>query len=434
MDTTLETLEGLERRLTLTVPTSDLEAEVTKRLQRLARSVKIDGFRPGKAPLKLIQQRYGAEARGEALGEALQKRFFETVQAQDIKVAGYPQFEPVDISGKAPELSFKATFEVFPEVKIGDISQIKVTRPVVEVGEADIDRTLDILRKQRMSYQNADRPAQAGDRVHLDYRGTVDGQPFQGGEARDFPLVLGEGRTLKDFESAIVGMKAGETKTVEVNFPEDYFAKELAGKKAVFEITVKSVHAPHLPEVDEAFAQSMGIKEGGVAKLREEIAENLRREAKRRIQAKVKEQVMDGLLEVSPFEVPKGLVAMESQALMERAVADLQQRGMRAEDIKLGPQVFESQARRRVALRLLLAEIGRAHGITAKEEQVKALVEEFAQSYENPAEVVAWYHGSPERLREVQALAVEDNIVSWVLERAQVTDEPVSMETLMGKA
>ena len=434
MDTTLETLEGLERRLTLTVPTSAIEAEVTKRLQRLARSVKMDGFRPGKAPLKLIQQRYGAEARGEALGDALQKRFFETVQTQDIKVAGYPRFEPVDISGNAPELSFKATFEVFPEVKVGDIGQVKVNRPVVEVGDADIDRTLDILRKQRMSYQNADRPAQDGDRVHLDYRGTVDGEPFQGGEAKDFPLVLGEGRTLKDFEAPIVGMKAGESKTTEVNFPEDYFAKEMAGKKAVFEITVKSVHAPHMPEVDDAFAQSMGIKEGGVAKLREEIAENLRREAKRRIQAKVKEQVMDGLLEVSPFEVPKGLIAMESQALMERAVSDLQQRGMRAEDIKLGPQVFESQAKRRVALRLLLAEVGRTHEITAKEEQIKALVEEFAQSYENPAEVVAWYHGSPERLREVQSLALEDNIVSWVVERAQVTDEPVSMETLMGKA
>ncbi len=434
METTLETLEGLERRLTLTVPVAGIEAEVAKRLQRLSRSVKMDGFRPGKAPMKMIQSRYGAEVRGEVLGEALQRRFFESVQQQDLKVAGYPRFEPAEAAEGAAEIAFRATFEVFPEVRIGDVGQIKLSRPVVEVADADVDRTLDILRKQRLHYHSVDRAAREGDRVHIDYAGTVDGQPFQGGEAKDFPLILGEGRTLKDFEGPLSDMKAGETKTIEVNFPEDYFAKEMAGKKAVFEVTLKSVHEPHLPEVDEAFAQSMGIHEGGVAKLREEIAENLRREAKRRIQTRLKEQVMDGLIGVTPFEVPKGLVAIEAQALMERAMEDLKQRGMRAEDIRLGESVFEPQARRRVQLRLLLNELARTQQITAGDEQVRALVEEFAQSYENPAEVVAWYYGNPERLREAQTLVLEDNIVGWVLDKAQVTDEAISMETLMGKA
>ena len=434
MQSTVETLTGLERRLTLSLPTTEIESEADKRLQRLSKTVKLDGFRPGKAPMNMIRMRYGAEVRGDVLGEALQKRFYESVREQEIKVAGYPNFESADNQPGANELTFNATFEVFPEIKLGDIGQIQINRPVVEVKGEDVDRTIEVLRKQRMQYRTADRAAQTGDRVHMDYVGRIDGAVFQGGEAKDFPVILGEGRLLKDFESALEGMKAGESKSFDLTFPADYFGKDVAGKTATFEVTVKSVHEAQMPELDDAFAHSMGVEQGGMAKLKEDIADNLKREAKRRIQSRVKEQVVDALLKATPFEVPKGLIAMERQAMMERAVHDLQARGMKMEDIKLSDAVFETQAQRRVSVSLLLGELAKANGIVAQEEQVRAMIDEFAQSYEKPEEVVAWYYQDADRLREVRSLVMEENIVEWVLGKAQVSDEPTSMETLMGKA
>ncbi len=432
MQTQVETLDGLTRRITLQLNMAEVEAEVNNRLRRLAKSVRMDGFRPGKAPFKLVAQRYGGEIRSEVMDEALERDFREAAQANNLRVAGVPRFTP---AGESPqEGAFTATFEVFPQIELGDVSQIKVTRPVVEVTEADVDRTLEVLRKQRIHYHAVEREARTSDRVHVDYVGRIDGKPLQGGEARAYPIVLGQGRTLKDFEDQILGMRPGEHKTFEITFPEDYSAKELAGKTASFEVTLKSVHEPHLPEVDADFARSLGIHDGDVARLREEIAANLRREAKRRIQAKVKEQVMQGLLAVTPFEVPKGLVAMESHILLERAINDLKAHGMKEQDIHLKADLFEPQAKRRVALSLLLNEISRSQGIRAEPEQVMAQVEEFAQSYEDPAEVVAWYYEDANRLREVESLVLEDNIVQWVLARAQVTDEPTTLETLMGNA
>ncbi|HNA30170.1 MAG TPA: trigger factor, partial [Thiobacillaceae bacterium] len=269
MTATVETLEGLNRRVTLNLNTEEVEAEVRKRLAQVARNVRLDGFRPGKAPMKMVAARYGGEIRGEVMGDALQKQFGEAVQANQIAVAGYPRFAPGENG------AFVATFEVFPEIKLGDVGQIKVSRPLVDVNDADVDRTLDVLRKQRVQYHAVEREAKDGDRIHVDYLGRIDGQPFPGGEAKDFPVILGEGRTLKDFEGSLTGMKAGDNKTFDVAFPADYFAKELAGKTATFEATVKSVHEPVLPEVDDAMAQSLGIHEGGVAKLREEIRGNL---------------------------------------------------------------------------------------------------------------------------------------------------------------
>ncbi len=432
MQTQVETLDGLQRRITLQLNMAEVETEVDKRLRQLVKTVRMSGFRPGKAPLKIVAQRYGGEIRGEVLGEVLQRGFAEAARANNLNVAGYPRFDQG--AGGEGEVAFTVTFEVFPQIVLGDVSRIKVTRPVVEVSDADVDRTLEVLRKQRVQYQAVDREARTSDRVHVDYVGRIGGEPFQGGEARDFPVVLGEGRTLKDFEGQLLGMRAGESKTFDVTFPDDYFAKELGGKTATFEVTVKSVHEPHLPEVDADFARSLGIHDGDVAKLREEIAANLRREARRRIQAKVKEQVMQGLLEVTPFDVPNSLIAMESRALLERAVNDLKARGMKEQDIHLKAEVFEPQAKRRVALSLLLNEIARTQGIKAEADQVESLVEEFAQSYEDPAEVVAWYHQDANRLREAESLVLEDNIVNWVLERAQVTDETTSLEALMGNA
>ncbi|TCJ11495.1 trigger factor [Parasulfuritortus cantonensis] len=428
MSATVETLAGLERRITLNLNPVEIETEVGKRLQKMSRNVKLDGFRPGKAPAKMVAMRYGSEVRGEVLGDALHKEFIAAVEANKLDVAGYPHFEP------AGEGIFNATFEVYPDIAIGNLGQIQVTRPVVEVIDADVDRTLDVLRKQRVRFAAVERASENGDRVHIDYAGKIGGVPFQGGEAKDFPLILGEGRTLPDFEGSLVGMTAGASKTFDVKFPDDYFAKELAGQTATFEATVKSVHAPILPEVDEAFAESLGIKEGGPAKLREEIAANLGREAKRRIQARLKEQVMDGLLAVSPFDVPRSLVAMEVRSLMDHAVNDLKARGMKEQDIKLSESVFEPQAKRRVALSLLLNSFAAAHQIGAGDEQVRAKVDEFAQSYEDPTEVVAWYYQDANRLRDVKAMVIEDNVVEAVLQSAQVTDEPTTLENLMGKA
>ena len=426
MTATLETLDGLSRRMTLNLNPAEIEAEVSKRLGKIAKNARMDGFRPGKAPLKLVAARYSGEIRGEVLGDALQQRFTQAALDHNLHVAGYPQFAP------APDGAFTATFDVFPEIKVGDLSGIKVTRPIVEVSDADVDRTLDILRKQRVHYHAVERAAAVGDRVHIDYTGTIGGEPFQGGEARDFPVILGEGRTLKDFEGSLVGMKAGETKTFDVTFPEDYFAKELAGKTATFTATLNAVHEAHLPDIDDALALGLGIHEGGVAQLKQEIRANLAREAKRRIQARVKEQVFNGLLEATPFEVPVGLVAMERRALLEKAVTDLKARGMREQDIQMRDEIFEPQARRRVALGLLMDELVRANGITAASEQVQALVDEFAQSYEDPSEVVDWYQHDASRLNEARALVLEENIVNWVLERAQISDEPTTLEKLMG--
>jgi len=428
MTATVEILAGLNRRLTLNVNQAAIEAEVSKRLSQVARTVRMDGFRPGKAPKNLVAARYSGEIRNEVFGDALQQEFSAAIQANNLHVAGYPQFAPAEGGG------FNATFEVFPEVKLGDLAQIKVTRPQVDATDADVERTLDVLRKQRVQFQAVEREAKESDRVHVDYLGQIDGVAFPGGEAKDFPVVLGEGRTLKEFEGSLTGMKTGESKSFDVTFPDDYFAKELAGKTANFNVTVKSVHEAKLPEVDAAFAKSLGVANGDVARLRDEIRTNLAREAKRRVQAKIKEQVLNGLLETSPIDVPSNLVHMESRALMEKAVADLKTRGMKEADIKLSETVFEPQAKRRVSLGLLMDAIVIEQKIVAGEEQVRALVDEFAQSYEDPSEVVGWYYQDAERLKEAKALVLEENIVNWLLERAQVSDEPTTLEALMGNA
>jgi trigger factor len=426
MTATVETLDGLNRRLTLNLNAAAIETEVGKRLAQVARNVRFDGFRPGKAPRAMVAARYGGEIRGEVMGEALQRAFNSAIDELKLPVAGYPRFEAAE--GGA----FTATFEVFPEIEPGDVSQVKVNRPVVEVGDADVDRTLEVLKKQRVQYHAVERASQNGDRVHVDYEGRVDGEAFPGGAAKDFPVILGEGRTLPEFEGALTGMAAGDKKTFDVSFPADYFAKEMAGKTATFEAELKSVHEPRFPEMDDEFAASLGVNEGGVAKLREEVAGNLKREAKRRIAARVKEQVLNALLANAQFDVPQSMVAMERQALLQKAVNDLKQRGLKEADIKLTEEIFDSQAKRRVALGLLMDALVRANDIKIGEEQVRALVDEFAQSYEDPSEVVAWYYQDQSRLNEARTLVLEENLVNWVLERAQVTDETITLEQLMG--
>ncbi len=422
----------LERRVDLSIAIADVEKEMEQRLKRMGRNVKMSGFRPGKVPFSIVRQQYGAQARHEVLSEELDRVFGETVSAQKMRVAGYPRIEPKSTESTT-HLEFSAIFEVYPEFAPGDLSAAKIERPVLEVGAAEVDKTLDILRKQRVAYTDANRAAAKEDRVVIDFLGRKDGVPFQGGQASDYPFVLGQGMMLPDFENTVEGSKAGDAKTFDLTFPADYHAKDLAGQTVQFEITVKQVQAPQLPEVDAEFAKSMGVADGDVAKMKEEIAANLKREVKRRIEGKIKDQVMEVLLQANPITVPVALIDMEIQRLMQNARQDMEQRGMKTKDFPIQPEWFADQAKRRVTLGLILAEVVKTEKLQATPEQIRAMVEETAQSYEQPEEVIRWYYAQPQRLQEVEGVAIENNVVAWVLGKAKVTDKAAVFDELMGQ-
>jgi trigger factor len=432
MEATTAQASELERRVDLSIAIADIEKEMEQRLKRMGKNVKMPGFRPGKVPFSIVKQQYGDQARHEVLSEELDRVFGQTVTEQKLRVAGYPRIEP-KTSESNTHLEFTAIFETYPEFTPGDLSNSEIERPVLEVSASEIDKTLDILRKQRVSYADADRAAAKEDRVVIDFLGKKDGVPFAGGQANDYPFVLGQGMMLPDFENAVEGAKAGETKTFDLTFPTDYHAAELAGQTVQFDITVKQVQAPVLPELDAEFATSMGIADGDVAKMRAEIEANLKREVKRRIEGKLKDQVMEALLAANPITVPTALVDMEIQRLMQAARHDMEQRGMKIKDMPIQPEWFADQAKRRVALGLILAEVVKAEKLQATSEQVRAMVEETAQSYEHPDEVIRWYYAQPQRLQEVEGVAIENNVVAWVLGKAKVTDKAAVFDELMGQ-
>jgi trigger factor len=433
MQANLESLGTLERRLSVAVPLAEIDREIDTRLKRLSRTVKMDGFRPGKVPLKVVAQQYGPQIRQEVLGEAIQRTFGEAVREQNLRVAGYPRFEPKPLNEGASEFEYSATFEIYPDVQVGDISSSSITRPQLAVSEAEIDQTIEVMRKQRATYEPVERGAQNADRVTMSYKGTIDGSEFAGGKAENQAIVLGEGRLLANFESQLQGMKAGDAKTFELHFPDDYHGKDVAGKTAAFELNVAEVAMPRLPEIDGEFAKSLGVVEGDVTKMRAEIQGNLEREVKTRLKSRVKEQVMQALLDATQVEVPKALVESEIERLRSFARQDLAARGVPVkDDIPLPADMFEKQAQRRVNLGLILAELVKAHQLQAKPEQVRHTVEEQAQSYENPQEVVRWYYQSPERLREIESMVLEDNVVDWALRTARVEDKPIAFDELMG--
>ena len=432
MQATIEKVSNLERRLNVALPMQEIEAEVESRLKRMARSAKMPGFRPGKVPYRLVQAQYGGQVRQEVLGDALQKSFGEAVRQQNLRVAGYPRFESQQAGEGAAEVQFSATFEVYPEIALGDLSGVEVDRPVVSVGDAEIEKTVEILRKQRVHYHEVTRAAQAGDSVVIDYAGSIDGVPFEGGTAVGHSTVLGEGRLLADFEKHVIGAAANEQRSFELTFPEDYHGKDVAGKTARFEVTVRQVAEPHLPAVDADFAKALGVADGDVAQMRSDIRANLEREVRRRTQARVKDLVMKGLLDNSSIELPKSLVQMEMERLMEGMRRDLAQRGMKAEDMQMPTEMFEPEARKRVALGLIVSDLVRRENLVAQPDKIKALVHDYAESYEHPEEVVRWYYSSPERLREVESLVLENNVVEWVLSRVKVRDKPTDFDELMG--
>jgi trigger factor len=432
MEATIAQVNELERRVDLSIAIADVEKEMDQRLKRMGKNVKMAGFRPGKVPFSMVKQMHGDQARHEVLSEELDRVFGEAVTAQKMRVAGYPRIEP-KTTESTTHLEFSAVFEVYPEITLGDMSAAEVERPVLEVSAAEIEKTLDILRKQRVSYDDVDRAAAKEDRVVIDFLGKKDGVPFQGGEAKDYPFVLGQGMMLPDFENAVEGAKAGESKVFDLAFPADYHAADLAGQTVQFEITVKQVQAPKLPELDSEFAIGMGIADGDVTKMRAEIETNLKREVKRRIEGKLKDQVMEALIKTNPIAVPSALVDMEIQRLMQSARQDMEQRGMKVNDMPIQPEWFADQAKRRVTLGLILAEVVKAEKLHATPEQVRAMVEEGAQSYEQPEEVIRWYYAQPQRLQEVEGVAIENNVVEWVLSKAKVTDKAEVFDELMGQ-
>ncbi len=430
--TIVAAVSALERRVDLSVAIAELDREVDQRLQRLGRNMKMPGFRPGKVPTHIVRQQYGEQARHEALTEALGQKLSDEVTARQLRVAGSPKIEPRD-SGSTTHIEFSAVFEVYPEITLGDLTGVEISRPVLEVGDAEIDGTIDILRKQRVRYELVDRPAANADRVSVDFLGKKGGEPFAGGEGKDYRFVLGEGKMLSDFENAVIGTRPGESKSFELTFPAEYFSKELAGQTVTFELTVKEVGEAILPEVDADFAKALGVADGDLDKMRAEIEDNLRREVKKRLQAKTMEQVMDALLRANAIVVPGALIHREIERLMQLARQDMEQRGMKVKDLPMQPEWFVDQARRRVTLGLIFAEIVKSHALQARPEQVKAMVEEAAQSYDHPQEVVRWYYAQPERLADFEGAAIESNVADWVLSQVTVLEKPVPFTELMGQ-
>jgi trigger factor len=433
MTVTVETLEKLERRITLSLPATEINTEVESRLKRLARTVKADGFRPGKVPMSVVAQRYGYSVQYEVMNDKIGQAFANAAKEANLRVAGVPNITQKD---ESPEgvLAFDATFEVYPEVKIGDLSGVEVERVSAEVSEEAIDKTLDILRKQRRTFSQrpAGEGAQEGDRVTIDFEGKIDGEPFAGGKAEGFQFLIGEGQMLEQFDKAVRGMKTGESKTFPLQFPEDYHGKDVAGKEADFLVTMKKIEQPNLPDVDAEFAKSLGIAEGTVEALRADIKKNLEREVKFRVQARNKAAVMDALVKAAELDVPKALVANEVERMTEAARADLKQRGVKdAEKAPIPAEIFQPQAERRVRLGLTVGELVRANGLQAKPEQLQAHIEEMAQSYEKPAEVVRWYLGDRQRMAEVEAVVVENNVADFVLNQAKVVDKVLPFDELM---
>lgn len=429
MQVSVESGEGLERRLLIELPAERVQAEMDKRLKDLARHVRLDGFRPGKVPMRTIKQRFGEQVRQEAYGKLIQSTVYEAASQEKLVPAGEPRIELRDAAEEGG-LGYTAIFEVMPEVKVGDLSGRSVTRPTAEVGEADIDAMIEKLRKQRTVWTDVERGASDGDTVHIDFKGMVDGEVFEGGSAENVPLVLGSGSMVDGFESGLLGARAGDERTLEVSFPEDYRAANLAGKDATFEVKVLRVAEPRLPEVDEDFVKAFGVEDGTVEGLRADVAKNMQHELRQKLRNLTKERVMDVLIAANPIDVPKSLVSQEAERMRQQMLQDMRQRGQQS-NLDLPAAMFEEQARRRVHLGLLVADILQTQAITADDAKVRETVAEFAESYENPQEVIDYYMEDQQARSSIENLVLENQVVDWVLGQVDVVEEQKSFAQIM---
>jgi len=431
MQVSVETTSGLERRMTVELPVERVESEVQSRLQRMSRSARVKGFRPGKVPMKVLAQQYGGQVRDEVVGELIQSSYFEAVSQQSLKPAGMPSIEPkVNEAGK--NLQYVATFEVMPELTLAELSGIKLERKVAEVSDADLDKMMDTLRKQRASWEAVERAATEGDRLNIDFKGTIDGKEFSGNAGNGVPVTIGAKRMIAGFEEGLVGAKAGDELTLDLAFPEEYAHKEVAGKPVQFTVKVNSVEAAKLPELDEEFAKSFGIGDGSLDALREEVRQNMEREMKQAITEGNKQAVMDKLMELNQIDVPQALVESEAESLKQQM-----QQQMYAPQGKSGVQLdtsmFLDQAKRRVSLGLILSEMIRKSELKADADKVRAKVEELAATYEEPQEVIDWYYGDKQRLSQLESLVLEEAVVDWVFTQVDVTEKNSSFDEVMGR-
>ena len=436
MAVTVETLEKLERKITLTLPVDVIAKEVDVRLKRVARQVKIDGFRPGKVPMNIVAQRYGYSTQFEVMNDKVGEAFAVATNEAKLRVAGQPRITEKEGAPEG-EMQFEAIFEVYPEVKFADLSSVEVDKVAAEVTDAAIDKTIDILRKQRRTFaqRGLDGAAQDSDRVTIDFEGKIDGEPFQGGKAEDFQFLLGEGQMLKEFEDAVRGMKSGESKTFPLSFPADYHGKDVAGKQSDFLVTLKKVEAAHLPEVNDELAKSLGVADATVAGLRADIKNNLEREVKFRLLGRNKQAALDAVATKAELDLPKASVQAELDRMVEGARADLKQRGIKdADKAPIPDDIFRPQAEKRVRMGLVVADLVRANNLQATAEQIKAHIEELASSYEKPADVVRWYYSNMSRLGEVEAIVIENNVTDFILSKAKVNAKAISFDELMGQA
>ncbi len=423
----------LERRIDMAVTLTDIDREVDAQLKKIAKTTKMAGFRPGKVPMKMVAQMYGGQARSEAMGAAVEKVFSQAVRAQNLHVAGQPRIEPKKAENEG-QMEFTAIFEVFPEFIVADIAGRALEKTVFTVGDEEVEKTIEVLRKQRTTYVAVDRPAEKGDRLMIDFTGRMNGEEFDGGKATDYPVFVGGGMMLPDFEAALEGVTAGQEKSFDITFPDDYHAKDLAGNLVQFTINVKSVEQPQLPAVDADFARALGIADGDIDKTRSEVRANLEREVAKRLRARVKDQAMNILIEANPIDVPQAMAQAEAQQMAENALRELQQRNPQMKNMPVEASWFTEQAVRRVKLGLIVAELVKVKDLHVKPEQVRAVVDDFAATFEDPREVVRWYYSQPDRLAEAEALAMENNVVDWVLANAQVTDKAIAFDELMGNA
>ncbi len=427
----VETVSELERRVTITVPLKPLETQIEQRLKQIARTAKFAGFRPGKAPMGLVNQQYGNQVRDEIYSGAVEKSFGDAVDEQKLRVAGFPNIEHKPFDAASEVLEYTATFEIFPEVKVGDLSKLKIERPVLEVGEADVKKTLDVLVKQRVSYEPVKRASKKGDRLNITLKASIEGQEVESTADKGIDIVLGEPGRVPTFDDALIGKKSGTATQFDVVYPDDHQPAQIAGKTVTYDVNVVSVSQPKYPEIDAEFAKSLGVEDGDVEKMKGEIAESLKQEVAKRVSAKVKEQVFQALVESATFEIPRVLLGTEINRMMETTMQNLKQRGADMNNVRLEPSMFEDQAKRSTKLRLVLGDLINKNNLHANADQIRAMVEVFAQSFEKPSDVVTWYYADPKRLDEPSALATEENAVSWVLSQAKVSDKKVKFDDLM---
>lgn len=430
MQVSVEPTEGLQRRLTVSVEEDRIQDAVQNRLKDMSRTVKMKGFRTGKVPLKVVQQQYGKQVRQEVIGDVLQSTFYEAVSQENLRPAGSPSFDSME-SEPGKGLEYTATFEVYPEIELADLSSLSIEKPVVEITDADVDEMIETIRQQHREWEAVERPAEEGDQVNIDFRGSTDGTVFEGGEGKGMTVIIGSGRMIEGFEEGLKGAKAGDDLTLELTFPEDYHARELAGKPVKFEIHVNAVEAPKLPEVDAEFARKLGVEDGDLDKLRSEIRANMERELAAKIKSRIKEAVMEALLKAHDIQVPEALIKSESETVMQQMLQNLASQGLAQQDLKLDPAMFRDQAERRVKLGLIMSEIVRQNDIKVDPDKVKAMIEEIAAPYEHPEEVVKWYYGDQRRLAEIESLVFEDEVVNRILEQARVEEKPYKFNEIM---